>query len=63
MDEIQLKVGITRATAMADAIERDIGANPDHPDRGELSRTLYWMRHRIALRKSRITGAGTEGTR
>lgn len=42
---------------MADAIERDIGANPDHPDRGELSYTLYWLRHRIALRKSRTTQA------
>ncbi len=57
MDEIQLRVGLTRATAIADAIERDIGANPDHPDRGELSHTLYWLRHRIALRKSRTTQA------
>ena len=55
MDEVQLKVGLTRVRAMADAIERDIGANPDHPDRGELTHLLYWLRHRIALRESKIT--------
>ena len=63
MDEVQLKMGLTRAQAIADALERDIGANPDHPDRGELTHALYWMRHRIALRKSRTATAGTDGTR
>ena len=63
MDEVQLKMGLTRAQAIADALERDIGTNPDHPDRGELTHALYWMRHRIALRKSRITTAETDDTR
>lgn len=62
MDEVQLKMGLTRAQAIADALERDIGNNPDHPDKGELTHALYWMRHRIALRKSRTTTAGTEDT-
>ena len=53
MDELQLRMGVTRATAIADAIERDIGANPDHADRGELEHTLYWLRHRIALRAAK----------
>ena len=63
MDEVQLKMGLTRAQAIADALERDIGNNPDHPDKDELTHALYWMRHRIALRKSRTTHAETEGTR
>ena len=57
MDEIQLRVSITRATAMADALERDIGANPEHPDRGENTHTLYWLRHRISLRQAAIARA------
>lgn len=54
MDEIQLRVSIYRATAIANAIERDINANQEHDDRGELTHTLYWLRHRIALRQSAI---------
>lgn len=57
MDELQLQMSLHRATAIADAINRDIQANPEHPDRGELSHTLYWLRHRIALRRARAAAA------
>lgn len=45
---------------MANAIERDIAANPEHEDRAELTHTLYWLRHRIALREAAITRAESE---
>lgn len=53
-------MGITRATAMANAIERDIAVNPEHEDRAELEHTLYWLRHRIALRQAAIARAAAE---
>lgn len=53
-------MGITRATAIVTAIERDIEANPESPERAELTHTLYWLRHRIALREAAKARAESE---
>lgn len=59
MDYMQLKVTPRRATAIADAIERDIQANPEHTDRGDLSHALLWLRHRVASHQLRTANRDT----
>ncbi len=47
MDLIQLKMPPDQAARVADAIERDIEANPDAPTSADLKKTLVWLRYRV----------------
>lgn len=47
MDLIQLKMPPDQAVKVADAIERDIEANPTAPDSADLQKTLVWLRYRV----------------
>lgn len=47
MDLLQLKMPPEQAERMADAIERDIAANPGTPNSTELQKTLVWLRYRV----------------
>lgn len=48
MDLMQLKAPPERVAKIADAIERDIEANPDYDRAKELTQVLTWLRHRLA---------------
>lgn len=46
MDLIQLKMPPENVPKVADAIERDLAANPDHEDSKVLRDVLAWLRYR-----------------
>lgn len=47
MDLIQLKMPPDRAALVADAIERDINANPGYSETEQLTHVLTWLRYRV----------------
>ena len=48
MELIQLKVPPDQVALIADAIERDIKANPGMPRNQELTKVQTWLRYRLA---------------
>lgn len=53
MDELQLRMTLTRVSAIAEAIERDLSENPASPEASELRASLAWLRYRLALASAR----------
>lgn len=48
MDLMQLKAPPERVALIADAIERDIEANPGDTETEQLTQVLTWLRYRLA---------------